>query len=210
MYIFNDLDGEFNDAIKALRPDAACVTGPVETIQWPHGTVFISPANSFGFMDGGIDLAYSRVMFPGIEARVKRRIKDRGDVTSLGRPFLPIGTAIATKASEELEQWLITAPTMLLPQDVSMTRNVYYATLAALPIARSTRELRTIVIPAMGTGYGKVSPADAAKQVHDAIETFEAGAIELPSAQTIAQEQPSSQKIMDEQPDTYENREIKM
>src|SRR5689334_15250017 len=55
---------------------------------------FVSPANSLGFMDGGIDLAYSRIMFPGIELKVKNRINELGKVNLLGRKYLPIGSAI--------------------------------------------------------------------------------------------------------------------
>ena len=35
----------------------------------------VSPANSFGFMNGGIDAVYMH-MFPGIEARTQKRIKE--------------------------------------------------------------------------------------------------------------------------------------
>ena len=38
-------------------------------------TAFISPANCLGYMDGGIDLIFSRKMFPNIESFVKEKIK---------------------------------------------------------------------------------------------------------------------------------------
>jgi O-acetyl-ADP-ribose deacetylase (regulator of RNase III) len=38
-------------------------------------TYYISPANSLCFMDGGIDYALSRIIFPGIEKQLKNVFK---------------------------------------------------------------------------------------------------------------------------------------
>jgi hypothetical protein len=38
-------------------------------------TYYVSPANSLCFMDGGIDLALSREIFPGIEKTVKNIVQ---------------------------------------------------------------------------------------------------------------------------------------
>lgn len=56
---------------------------------------FVSPANSLGFMDGGIDLILSRNIMPGIEPKVKKRIEQLGIMSSMYRPYLPIGSVIA-------------------------------------------------------------------------------------------------------------------
>jgi hypothetical protein len=37
-------------------------------------TYYVSPANSLCFMDGGIDLALSRIIMPGIERKVKEKM----------------------------------------------------------------------------------------------------------------------------------------
>jgi hypothetical protein len=64
---------------------------------------FVSPANSLGYMDGGIDKAYMG-MFNEIERKVKNGIKKLipkvNNVTKLGRPYLPIGSAIKVKADD--------------------------------------------------------------------------------------------------------------
>jgi hypothetical protein len=73
-------------------------------------TAFVSPANSLLFMDGGIDRAYSRTMWPGIESICKDRLKRLGNLDFIDRPFLPIGSAIVV-ADPTLSQWLVCAPT---------------------------------------------------------------------------------------------------
>ena len=58
----------------------------IETLAWTDvrdvpagpGTAFVSPANSLGFMDGGIDFVLSRFMFPGVEASVKAAFAREG------------------------------------------------------------------------------------------------------------------------------------
>jgi len=39
-------------------------------------TYYVSPANSLCFMDGGIDYALSRIIFPNIEMEVKKYCKN--------------------------------------------------------------------------------------------------------------------------------------
>lgn len=48
------------------------------------GMALVSPANSLGFMDGGIDYVLSRQILPGIERKVKHAISRVGKVTKLG------------------------------------------------------------------------------------------------------------------------------
>ena len=95
-----------------------------------ENSCFVSPANSLGFMDGGIDLVLSRTIFPGIEPQVRERIRQLGIMSSLDRPYLPIGSAISV--SHGANSHLIVAPTMFLPHDVRGTENAYYSFYAAL------------------------------------------------------------------------------
>ena len=57
---------------------------------------FVSPANSLGYMDGGIDKAYMG-MFENIQQKVQKRIawlsKTYRKSSKLGRPYLPIGSS---------------------------------------------------------------------------------------------------------------------
>ena len=94
-------------------------------------TYYVSPANSLCFMDGGIDYALSRIIFPNIEPEeVKHIVKQLDRVSIVGKPYLPIGSSIILDDGDN--RALVMSPTMLLPQNVSKTRNAYYATMAVL------------------------------------------------------------------------------
>ena len=58
---------------------------------------------------------------------------------------------------------------MLLPQDVSMTNNAYFATMAALHCILIKRNERiedvTIIMTAMCCGYGKMSEDESIRQI---------------------------------------------
>ena len=92
-----------------------------------EGAMFVSPANSLGFMDGGIDMVLSRTMFPSCEKRLKALI------AALGRPYLRVGSAAWFMVGPRTG--FIAAPTMFLPHDVADTQNAYWAFLAALVAA---------------------------------------------------------------------------
>ena len=92
-------------------------------------TYYVSPANSLCFMDGGIDYALSRIVFPGIEQRLKKVVSLLNIKNLLGRNYLPIGSSVILECGENA---LIVSPTMLLPQNVSNTNNAYYSVIAVL------------------------------------------------------------------------------
>jgi hypothetical protein len=57
-------------------------------------TYYVSPANSLCFMDGGIDYALSRIIFPNIEIEVKNIVRQLGITSIVGKSYLPIGSSI--------------------------------------------------------------------------------------------------------------------
>jgi O-acetyl-ADP-ribose deacetylase (regulator of RNase III) len=162
------------------------------------GTAFVSPANSLGFMDGGIDYTLSRVMFPGVEQLVKDAIAQQGVPTMLGRMHLPIGRAVVVPTPGHDGGLLVSAPTMWLPQDVRGTRNAYHATYAALAAA-SDAGAGLVVLPGMATGCGMVPADEAVAQMARAHRDFARG---RPAAH-------GQQEIVAEQPLWYENTEFK-
>lgn len=130
----------------------------------------VSPANSGGFMGGGIDAVYAR-WFPGISDRV--RAVTGGD--------LPVGEAVIVPTGANRPAWLFSAPTMrspgeLLPADGAAARAAAAAVLrvwrdGALPDGRPVREaVRTIALPGLGTGVGGLDPAVCARQVGAALD----------------------------------------
>ncbi|WP_199440702.1 macro domain-containing protein [Umezawaea beigongshangensis] len=129
----------------------------------------VSPANSFGWMRGGIDAVYARA-FPHVEDQV------RSGVLGLHGGELPVGEALLVATGETEPAWLISAPTMrtpgeLLPGD---TVHPYLAARAVLRLWQNgrlddgrpvRRVIRTIAVPGLGTGVGGVAPETCARQV---------------------------------------------
>ena len=131
----------------------------------------VSPANSFGFMDGGLDLVI-RSQLHGIEAAVQQVIVERH------RGELPVGYAEVVASSHAQWPFVVCAPTMRVPENVSDTLNPYLATRAALlAVVRFNeglyqRRIASLVIPGMGTGVGRVAPQRCAAQMRLAYDSL--------------------------------------
>ena len=143
-------------------------------------TYYVSPANSLCFMDGGIDLALSRQVFPGIEPLVKSQVRAIGRQTLLGRHYLPIGSSIIlddpNPDNSAAKKSLVVAPTMLLPQAVPQTRNAYYATMAVLYNVLVNRGENLddvdILMTSFCCGYGRMSEQESLQQILDGIRDY--------------------------------------
>ena len=137
-------------------------------------TYYVSPANSLCFMDGGIDYALSRIIFPNIEKEVKSIVKGCGFESIVGKPYLPIGSSIIIDKGNLA---LIVAPTMLLPQNVSKTDNCYYATMSILyNILINKKEnyaTTDILMTSLCCGYGKMDEDESIRQIIQGIKDFE-------------------------------------
>ena len=136
-------------------------------------TYYLSPANSLCFMDGGIDYALSRIIFPNIEIEVKNIVKQLGIISIVGKPYLPIGSSIILNKGNKS---LVISPTMLLPQNVSNTKNAYYATVAVLyNILINTKENIEeidIIFTSFCCGYGKMEEDVSIQQIIDGIKDY--------------------------------------
>jgi O-acetyl-ADP-ribose deacetylase (regulator of RNase III) len=114
----------------------------------------VSPANSFGFMDGGVDWAYLQFFGAELQTRVRMIIR-------LQRfQELLVGDAIVVPTYHEAIRFLIVAPTMRVPKIITDPADVMLATRAAIRMALNFR-FNHIVMPGMGTGCGQV-PLDVA------------------------------------------------
>jgi len=86
----------------------------------------VSPANSFGLMDGGIDLAIRNYFGMKVQYNVQKRIQKE----FYGEQ--PVGTSIIVFTENEFHPFLAHTPTMRVPCDISKTDNVYNAFFAML------------------------------------------------------------------------------
>jgi len=136
-------------------------------------TYYVSPANSLCFMDGGIDYALSRIIFPNIEKEVKAIVEKIGIISIVGKPYLPIGSSIIVNKGDKS---LIISPTMLLPQNVSNTKNAYYSTMAVLYNIlinkKENLEEIDIIFTALCCGYGKMEEDVSIQQILDGLKDY--------------------------------------
>lgn len=141
-----------------------------------HGSVLdvsteavVSPANSYGWMRGGIDAIYARA-FPEVEQNV------RSAVLAYHGGELPIGDSVIVPTGEPAPAWLISAPTMREPGE-RLPEDTVHPYLAARAVFLQWRDgklehgvevrrvVDTIAMPGLGTGVGGVSPETCARQV---------------------------------------------
>lgn len=126
----------------------------------------VSPANSFGLMDGGVDAVIVRVL-PGVDGTVQNEILDK----YMGEQ--PVGTCLLVRSPRRAFRWLAHAPTMRAPEDVSDTDNAYTAFRALLIcIIRHNKTagpkdlISSVLCTPFCTGTGAMNPHVAAKQMH--------------------------------------------
>jgi O-acetyl-ADP-ribose deacetylase (regulator of RNase III) len=138
---------------------------PFPEVEVSHGDIFevkaeaiVSPANSFGDMGGGIDLAYRNKFGTDVEKQVKRIINARW------YDELPVGQAISVPLKNQDYKHLIVAPTMRLPMNVDNSLNTYFSFRAALLKAKDL-DVESILVPGMGTGTGGACPELATRQM---------------------------------------------
>jgi O-acetyl-ADP-ribose deacetylase (regulator of RNase III) len=146
----------------------------------------VSPANSFGFMDGGLDLALSERFGWDLQERVQSLIRQR----PLGE--LLIGEALVVETGDASVPWLLSAPTMRVPMHISRSVNAYLAMKAVLVACKQHRAeppIRTVAIPGLGTGVGKLSCEVSAFQMWTAYEEVVLGKVAWPADFGDAQKQ---------------------
>ncbi len=134
----------------------------------------VSPANSFGFMDGGIDRAYSLRFGWHVQDRLRAIIARDWDGE------LPIGLAVIVETGAADLPYLVAAPTLRAPVSVAQTLNAYLSFRAVLRAVRRHNaerpgSIRAIACPGMGTGTGEVPPGVCAKQMRAAWDEIEGG-----------------------------------
>jgi O-acetyl-ADP-ribose deacetylase (regulator of RNase III) len=154
----------------------------------------ISPANSFGFMDGGIDHLYSDHFGWEVQERLQEMIRTRHHGELL------VGTAEIVDTGHLRIPYVIVAPTMRVPMVLTETINPYLAARAALLLIRNgvipsgalmgeavATAVQSVAFPGLGTGIGRVGPNTCAHQVRAAIEEVLLGLGQYPKTWAEAQ-----------------------
>ena len=128
----------------------------------------VSPANSFGIMDGGLDLAIRNELGFQIESDIQEVIlnKYHGE--------MPIGSAEIINTNHDKWSYMIAAPTMRIPENITFTLNAYTAFRAILIAINSFNKsepkklIKTLVCSGLGTGIGSMEPVKCAAQMRAA------------------------------------------
>jgi len=158
----------------------------------------VSPANSFGFMDGSLDLAISETLGWGIQERLQKIIQEEHNGELL------VGQAVLVPTDSKEIPWCISAPTMRVPSIIMNTPNPYLASKAVFCLLKEVQEafkwpvnvsgekverpsLEIVSMTGMGTGVGKVPYEVCAKQMRLAYDDFWLGQYKFPASWHEAQ-----------------------
>ncbi|XP_046848803.1 uncharacterized protein LOC124442343 [Xenia sp. Carnegie-2017] len=155
----------------------------------PWADAIVSPSNSFGFMDGGIDLRYSEHFGWQLQERLQNILRNE----HFGE--LPVGEAIILQTFEddqpEVEhdwmkcndvnegypiKFVISSPTTRVPADVNNTVNAYLAFRAVCVAVHrhnqtvNKQTIRSVLCPGLATSGGQMSFEKCAMQMKIAYE----------------------------------------
>ncbi len=158
----------WNNAFSKI-PEVKPVAG--DYFQQPADAI-VSPANSFGIMDGGLDLAIRDQLGYGVQSRVQTVILDKyhGE--------LPIGCAEIVETDHDKWKYMVAAPTMRIPESIAYTINAYLAFRAILVAienlnkATGARVIDSLVCSGLGTGVGGMSAEKCSAQMFLAYKTM--------------------------------------
>lgn len=141
----------------------------------------VSPANSFGFMDGGLDLVISKVIGWQVQEKLQKQIQEK----YFGE--LLVGQAELVETDFKEIPFCIVAPTMRVPQILKDTVNVYLASKAIFYLLKNESRINTVTISGLGTGVGKVPYDVCAKQMKQAYNDIWLGEYKFPNTWYEAQ-----------------------
>ena len=113
-----------------------------------HGDFFdlstdcvVSPANSFGFMDGGLDLVISLQLGWQVQEKLQKQIQEKYNGELL------VGQAELVETDYKDIPFCISAPTMRVPMILEGTPNVYLASRAVfLLLKKEDRLISTMIL----------------------------------------------------------------
>ncbi|WP_433393292.1 macro domain-containing protein [Micromonospora sp. KLBMP9576] len=154
--VLTDVNAEVVRAWRAAFADTPEVEIHKGSILTRHADAWVSPTNSRGRMDGGVDAVIKRHLGAGIQLRVQRAIRDQFGGS------LPVGSAVCVPSGAVNPTFLISTPTMeQSAQNVSETLNVALACAAAFQAvhaqnARQPGSISSVALVGLGAATGRV------------------------------------------------------
>ncbi|MDO7846782.1 macro domain-containing protein [Hymenobacter sp. M29] len=168
-----DTNPEVTDAWEKVFADVPQVTVRLGSIFDYPADALVSPANSFGYMNGGLDFVISKNLGWHLEKDLQRVIREK----YYGELLVGQAEVIATGHADF--PYLIAAPTMRTPMTITRGPNVYLAMKAILQLLRygqlatgelASEKIQRVAVPGLGTGVGQVRPLVCARQMRLAWE----------------------------------------
>ena len=154
-----------------------------------HGDFFdlstdcvVSPANSFGFMDGGLDLVISLQLGWQVQEKLQKQIQEKYNGELL------VGQAELVETDYKDIPFCISAPTMRVPMILEGTPNVYLASRAVFLLLKKEDRIKKVSMSGFGTGVGKVPYDLCAKQMRMAYDDVMLNKYEYPKTWKEASE----------------------
>jgi len=194
--VLADVDGGLIEAWNSIAGDNPHVSTYQGSIFEVECDALVSPANSFGFMDGSLDFSISEFFGWHVQDRLQDAIKSK----HYGE--LLIGQVEIVPTDHDSIPYVISAPTMRVPMDIKGTANPYLAIRGVLLAVKHgifkdgtpvKDRIKTIAFPGMGTGVGQISPQVFSKQMKQAVKDVIEEKFEFP--QTIWNAEKSHREI---------------
>ena len=167
--ILADKNPEMIDAWTSAFGGVSNITIRGGNILLAKADALVSPANSFGFMDGGLDWTISELFEWKIQPIVQNLIRSKHSGELL------VGLADIVPTRFESFPYLVCAPTMRVPQNVADTVNAFLAMRAILITIREYNSkhdhlINSVAIPGLCTGAGKMPFDRCARQMRAAYD----------------------------------------
>jgi O-acetyl-ADP-ribose deacetylase (regulator of RNase III) len=163
-----DIEPDIADALGAAFEDCPEVRVACGDILSLAENTVVSPANGFGFMDGGVDLRYRDALGDQAETEVRRAVSTRPE------GYLPVGVAVLVRTGHARIPNLVAAPTMIGPGVVEPA-NSFFAMAAMLKeAAKRPDRVTKVFCPGLATGTGRVAPPIAAREMAAAYRKWRA------------------------------------
>lgn len=148
VYLEDELGNSWRDDFSECE-NLSIIKGDITKIK---SDAIVSPANSFGFMDGGLDWHLSERFGWHLQDELQAKI------AQLDERELLIGRSITLETGDSEVPFLISAPTMRVPMsfNIATSVNAFLAMKAILIACINNPKIETVTIPGLCTGCGRM------------------------------------------------------